>query len=251
MITRSVLHILFSQRKIMICVLYQHILFLTYQLNTGSGYCFLFHPDSSLRECNQVAVDLDVDLDIAFVVFAFEYDHKYQTDGRVTLYIKKLSLQLFNLIPHSLHLSCNWITIHNSFVLNVPSLMAYFNLLKGISSCLVVLAVKNFNAHGSDDLCFLLSTRAGGLDSELRRLSDLLRTKNEELKSKWETEKLVLGEVKDKAEKKFHEITEQNKILHDQLEALPIKVAGKNHGSSAEFFGLLNCSKSFIFCSVF
>ncbi|KVH93634.1 Tetratricopeptide, MLP1/MLP2-like protein, partial [Cynara cardunculus var. scolymus] len=86
-------------------------------------------------------------------------------------------------------------------------------------------------------------------DSELRRLSDLLRIENEELKSKWETEKWVLEEAKDKAEKKFHEIIEQNKILHDQLEALHIKVEEKSHGSSAESFGLLNCSNSFTFCS--
>ncbi|XP_024989705.1 nuclear-pore anchor [Cynara cardunculus var. scolymus] len=73
--------------------------------------------------------------------------------------------------------------------------------------------------------------------SELRRVSDLLRIENEELKSKWETEKLVLEEAKDKAEKKYHEINEQNKILHDQLEALHIKVAEKSHGSGAESSG--------------
>ncbi|KAI3817234.1 hypothetical protein L1987_11023 [Smallanthus sonchifolius] len=66
--------------------------------------------------------------------------------------------------------------------------------------------------------------------SELRKVSDILKTENDELKSKWETEKLVLEESKDKAEKKFNEINEQNKILHDQLEAMHIKLAEKSQG---------------------
>ncbi|KAI3730620.1 hypothetical protein L1987_61792 [Smallanthus sonchifolius] len=66
--------------------------------------------------------------------------------------------------------------------------------------------------------------------SELQKVSDILKTENDELKSKWETEKLVLEESKDKAEKKFNETNEQNKILHDQLEALHIKLAEKSQG---------------------
>ncbi|KAI3733902.1 hypothetical protein L6452_13360 [Arctium lappa] len=73
--------------------------------------------------------------------------------------------------------------------------------------------------------------------SELRRVSDFLKIENEELKSKWETEKLVLEEAKDKAEKKYHEINEQNKILHDQLEALHIKMAEKSQGFGAQSSG--------------
>lgn len=69
--------------------------------------------------------------------------------------------------------------------------------------------------------------------SELQRVSDTLKIENDELKSKWETEKLVLEESKDKAEKKFNEINEQNKILHDQLEALHIKLAEKSQGSGS------------------
>ncbi|KAI7748396.1 hypothetical protein M8C21_013914 [Ambrosia artemisiifolia] len=70
--------------------------------------------------------------------------------------------------------------------------------------------------------------------SELQRISDILKTENDELKSKWETEKLVLEESKDKAEKKFDEINEQNKILLDQVEALHIKLAEKSQGSGAQ-----------------
>ncbi|KAI3816544.1 hypothetical protein L1987_16245 [Smallanthus sonchifolius] len=84
--------------------------------------------------------------------------------------------------------------------------------------------------------------------SELQRVSDILKTENDELKSKWETEKLVLEESKDKAEKKFNEINEQNKILLDQLEALHIKLAEKSQGSglgaqSSDDGGLQNVVK--------
>ncbi|KAM0019898.1 putative nucleoprotein TPR/MLP1 [Helianthus debilis subsp. tardiflorus] len=69
--------------------------------------------------------------------------------------------------------------------------------------------------------------------SELQRVFDILKAENDELKSKWETEKMVLEQSKDKAEKKFDEINEQNKILLDQLEALHIKLAEKSQGSGA------------------
>ncbi|CAH1431370.1 unnamed protein product [Lactuca virosa] len=68
--------------------------------------------------------------------------------------------------------------------------------------------------------------------SELRKVSDILKIENEELKSKWETEKKVLEDSKDRAEKKYNEINEQNKILHDQLEALHIKGAEKSLGGA-------------------
>ncbi|KAJ0492502.1 putative nucleoprotein TPR/MLP1 [Helianthus annuus] len=70
--------------------------------------------------------------------------------------------------------------------------------------------------------------------SELQRVFDILKAENDELKSKWETEKMVLVQSKDKAEKKFDEINEQNKILLDQLEALHIKLAEKSQGSGAQ-----------------
>nr|GEV17082.1 nuclear-pore anchor [Tanacetum cinerariifolium] len=73
--------------------------------------------------------------------------------------------------------------------------------------------------------------------NELQRVSDILKNENNELKSKWENEKLVLEEAKDRAEKKFNEVNEQNKILHDQLEALHIKLAEKSRGSVAESSG--------------
>ncbi|KAJ0725075.1 putative nucleoprotein TPR/MLP1 [Helianthus annuus] len=69
--------------------------------------------------------------------------------------------------------------------------------------------------------------------SELQRVFDILKAENDELKSKWETEKMLLEQSKDKAEKKFDEINEQNKILLDQLEALHIKLAEKSQGSGA------------------
>ncbi|KAL8224372.1 hypothetical protein R6Q57_019847 [Mikania cordata] len=84
--------------------------------------------------------------------------------------------------------------------------------------------------------------------SEFHREFDILKTENDELKSKWETEKKVLEESKDKAEKKFNEINEQNKILLDQLEALHIKLAEKSQGlglgaQSSDDCGLQNVMK--------
>ncbi|XP_071691063.1 nuclear-pore anchor [Rutidosis leptorrhynchoides] len=82
--------------------------------------------------------------------------------------------------------------------------------------------------------------------SELERVSAILKIENNELKSKWETEKLVLEEAKNSAEKKFDEINEQNKLLHDQLEALHIKLAETGRGSdpqSSDDGGLQNVVK--------
>ncbi|XP_021905290.1 nuclear-pore anchor-like isoform X1 [Carica papaya] len=45
--------------------------------------------------------------------------------------------------------------------------------------------------------------------SELRKLADMLRNENSELKAKWETEKSILEEAKNEAEKKYDEINEQ------------------------------------------
>nr|XP_043614030.1 nuclear-pore anchor [Erigeron canadensis] len=69
--------------------------------------------------------------------------------------------------------------------------------------------------------------------SELERISDILKIENSELKSKWETEKLALEEAKERSEKKYNEINEQNKLLLDQLEALHIKMAETSHGSGS------------------
>ncbi|XP_052178509.1 nuclear-pore anchor isoform X2 [Diospyros lotus] len=68
--------------------------------------------------------------------------------------------------------------------------------------------------------------------SELRKVTDALRTENKELKGKWEVEKSMLEELKNVAEKKYNEINEQNTILHSRLEALHIKLAEKDHVSA-------------------
>ncbi|XP_042066040.1 nuclear-pore anchor-like isoform X2 [Salvia splendens] len=66
--------------------------------------------------------------------------------------------------------------------------------------------------------------------SELRKVVDVLKTENVELKSKWETEKLAIEVYRNEADKKYTEINELNKILHSQLEALHIKLAEKEKG---------------------
>ncbi|KAB1212855.1 Nuclear-pore anchor [Morella rubra] len=67
--------------------------------------------------------------------------------------------------------------------------------------------------------------------SELRKLADALKSENNELKNKWEIEKVVLEESKNEAEKKYNEINEQNKILHSRLDALHIQLAEKHRSS--------------------
>ncbi|KAF8412623.1 hypothetical protein HHK36_000592 [Tetracentron sinense] len=68
--------------------------------------------------------------------------------------------------------------------------------------------------------------------SQLRKLADTKTSENDVLKAKWETEKLVLEKSKNEAESKYIEINEQNKILHNRLEALHIKLAEKERNSA-------------------
>ncbi|XP_050371497.1 nuclear-pore anchor [Argentina anserina] len=67
--------------------------------------------------------------------------------------------------------------------------------------------------------------------SEMRKLNDALKSENDELKSKWDVDKVLLEESASIAEKKYNEINEQNKLLHNQLEALHIRLAERNRGS--------------------
>ncbi|KAL8134769.1 nuclear-pore anchor isoform X1 [Apium graveolens] len=68
--------------------------------------------------------------------------------------------------------------------------------------------------------------------SDLRNVTNLLKAENSDLKAKWETEKLMLENLKSEAERKCNEINEQNVILHSRLEALHIKLAEREHGSA-------------------
>ncbi|KAJ8761339.1 hypothetical protein K2173_001395 [Erythroxylum novogranatense] len=68
--------------------------------------------------------------------------------------------------------------------------------------------------------------------SDMRKLADGLKSENDELKSNWGTEKLLLEELKKQAEKKYEELNEQNKILHSRLEALHIHIAEKESNSA-------------------
>ncbi|OVA15206.1 Tetratricopeptide [Macleaya cordata] len=61
--------------------------------------------------------------------------------------------------------------------------------------------------------------------SELRKLADAQKSEIGILKSTWETEKSVLEQSKNESVRKYNEINEQNKILHNHLEALHIKLA--------------------------
>lgn len=63
--------------------------------------------------------------------------------------------------------------------------------------------------------------------SDLRKLADARKNEIDILKTTWETEKTVLEQLKNESEKNYAEINEQNKILHNHLEALHIKVAEK------------------------
>lgn len=68
--------------------------------------------------------------------------------------------------------------------------------------------------------------------SKLRKLADSYKNENDELKSRWGTEKLALEDLKNEAERKYNEINEQNKILHSRLEALHIQLAEKDRISA-------------------
>ncbi|XP_022969371.1 nuclear-pore anchor isoform X2 [Cucurbita maxima] len=64
--------------------------------------------------------------------------------------------------------------------------------------------------------------------AELRKLADAYKTENEELKAKWEGGKVALEDFKNKADKAYNELNEQNKILHAKLEAFHIRLAEKD-----------------------
>ncbi|GMH10574.1 hypothetical protein Nepgr_012415 [Nepenthes gracilis] len=68
--------------------------------------------------------------------------------------------------------------------------------------------------------------------SELRKLADSYKCENDNLKAKWEVENAALEKSKNDAEKKCSEMNEQNKILHDQLESIYIKLAEKDRSSA-------------------
>lgn len=68
--------------------------------------------------------------------------------------------------------------------------------------------------------------------SKLCKLSDALKSENSQLKSKWDGERSMLEESKIVAEKKYSELNEQNKILHNRLEALHIQLAEKDRDSA-------------------
>ncbi|XP_047326588.1 nuclear-pore anchor-like [Impatiens glandulifera] len=71
-----------------------------------------------------------------------------------------------------------------------------------------------------------------GEASEHRKLVDTLKTENNALKTRWEIEKSIMEKSKNYSEMKFREIDEQNKILHNRLEALHIKLAEKERSLS-------------------
>ncbi|KAL9262657.1 Nuclear-pore anchor-like protein [Drosera capensis] len=76
--------------------------------------------------------------------------------------------------------------------------------------------------------------------SELRKCVDAYKRENDELKAKWVVETSILVEAKNEAEKKYSEINEQNKILHDRLEAMHIKLAEKDRYSAGLTSGISN-----------
>ncbi|KAK3004311.1 hypothetical protein RJ639_019727, partial [Escallonia herrerae] len=79
--------------------------------------------------------------------------------------------------------------------------------------------------------------------SDLRKLADMLKTENEDLKSKLDTEISVLEKSKIEAEQKYNEIDGQNKILHSRLQALHIKLAEKDRDSGTKLTGSIDQDK--------
>ncbi|XP_066332482.1 nuclear-pore anchor-like isoform X2 [Miscanthus floridulus] len=61
----------------------------------------------------------------------------------------------------------------------------------------------------------------------LRQAADALRAENDGLRSSGEQEKIGLLKEKDDALQKYNELNDQNRILHNQLEALHIRLAEK------------------------
>ncbi|KAI3965981.1 hypothetical protein MKX01_010938, partial [Papaver californicum] len=77
--------------------------------------------------------------------------------------------------------------------------------------------------------------------SDLRKLADARKNDIDILKATWETEKAVLEQLKNESAKNYAEVNEQNKILHNHLEALHIKVAEKERNC---FGGSSGCTDS-------
>ncbi|KAH7688768.1 nucleoprotein TPR protein [Dioscorea alata] len=69
--------------------------------------------------------------------------------------------------------------------------------------------------------------------SKLREISEAQKIENDILKSSGEKEKLVLQELKDEAERKYNDLNEQNKILHNRLESLHVRLAEREQNVSA------------------
>ncbi|KAL0867351.1 hypothetical protein Bca101_046469 [Brassica carinata] len=67
--------------------------------------------------------------------------------------------------------------------------------------------------------------------SELRKLADSRGTEISELNSKWSEEKCMLEQQNNQAEKMYHELNEQNKLLHSRLEAMHLRSAEKDSRS--------------------
>ncbi|CAA6656561.1 unnamed protein product [Spirodela intermedia] len=80
-------------------------------------------------------------------------------------------------------------------------------------------------------LWFKMNFRSYARFQMLRRLNMY-----ETLKDSWEAEKLMLQQSKNLAEKKYSEIDEQNKILHNRLESMHVKLAEAEHVSSSTGF---------------
>ncbi|KAL2932133.1 Nuclear-pore anchor [Bienertia sinuspersici] len=64
--------------------------------------------------------------------------------------------------------------------------------------------------------------------SELRKTVAAYQSENNDLKAKWDVEKLEMEKSQSEAAKKYDELNEQNRILHCQLEAMHMKSAGKD-----------------------
>ncbi|KAK1303865.1 Nuclear-pore anchor [Acorus calamus] len=67
---------------------------------------------------------------------------------------------------------------------------------------------------------------------DLRRLANSQKAEKEELHTRWDTERLVLLESKNEAERKYNEMNEQNHILHKRLEELHVKFADRERSSA-------------------
>ncbi|CAN1749843.1 Nuclear-pore anchor [Linum perenne] len=67
--------------------------------------------------------------------------------------------------------------------------------------------------------------------SGLRKLADEREQGNNELKAKWEAAQSMLEESRRESQKKYDELNEQNKLLHNRLEALHIQMAESDRSS--------------------